>query len=227
MAEYGVFIATSSGQPFITPSSTPMALHSKYTFNSTLSGSSHVISQNIYIDTTLPLIPFVVSTRPASGTVPVSVSKQNGYIAVGAVNAVAQAFSITVYLFAIFPQPLPASRYGVAIWDATGKLILTHETKVLTDLATVGVRGGDNSGLNMNVITDGKWAVAPEPMGSAIYRIDNPQPVIYNLTYLSSCMFSGTQTQISAGPTSAGSGSLVGTTSNYNSLTIVNVSQYD
>ncbi|VEB97252.1 Uncharacterised protein [Cedecea lapagei] len=224
MSEYGVFFLTESGQPFITPSSTPMALHSKRSIPSHQNGTSHVVNENIQIDTSMIIMPFVLATAPAVGSVACAVSKQNGFISVSGSNMAGHPFSLDVYIFAIFPQPMPASKYGVAIWDSSGKLILTHETKVLTDLITVGQRGTSNSGITIDETLSGRWAIAPEMTGQLIYNA-NGRPS--SVSAYTSAIYANGNTRVTSSTSSSGAGELIGVSSNWNSITAVNVSQYD
>jgi hypothetical protein len=76
-------------------------------------------------------------------------------------NATGTAY---VYFFSIFPQTKPD--YGLAVWDASGTLILTNETRTLSDVVTLGTAGVDaSSGYNINTTLAGKWACMPAMLG--------------------------------------------------------------
>lgn len=136
-----------------------------------------------------------------------------------------QSFTLTAYVFAIFPQTLPA--WGFAIWDATGKLVLTNESRVLSDLQTVGTAGA-NGGINIDQTLSGSWAVAPAQLGQTIITNNATKPpTIYTINAYSSCRFNGGSTRINAGGTSTGTGSPGGGTNTGMSLTAINTTAYD
>ncbi|MFJ3291934.1 hypothetical protein ACIPKK_07870 [Enterobacter asburiae] len=140
-------------------------------------------------------------------------------------NPYNQSFTLTAYVFAIFPQTLPA--WGFAIWDATGKLVLTNESRVLSDLQTVGDAGA-NGGINIDQTLSGSWAVAPAQLGQTIITNNATKPpTIYTINAYSSCRFNGGSTRINAGGTSTGTGSPGGGTNTGTSLTAINTSAYD
>ncbi|MCK2177888.1 phage tail protein [Enterobacter asburiae] len=136
-----------------------------------------------------------------------------------------QSFTLTAYVFAIFPQKLPA--WGFAIWNATGKLVLTNESRVLSDLQTVGDAGA-NGGINIDQTLSGSWAVAPAQLGQTIITNNATKPpTIYTINAYSSCRFNGGSTRINAGGTSTGTGSPGGGTNTGTSLTAINTAAYD
>lgn len=136
-----------------------------------------------------------------------------------------QSFTLTAYVFAIFPQTLPA--WGFAIWDATGKLVLTNESRVLSDLQTVGSPGA-SGGINIDQTLSGSWAVAPAQLGQTIIVNNSTQPpTIYTINAYSSCRFNGGSTRINAGGTSTGTGSPGGGTNTGISLTAINTATFD
>ncbi|KIG58907.1 hypothetical protein PU45_06545, partial [Escherichia coli] len=134
-------------------------------------------------------------------------------------------FTLTAYIFAIFPQTLP--KWGMAIWDAAGKLVLTNESRVLSDLQTIGTPGA-NGGINIDQTLSGPWAVAPAQLGQSIVVNNSTQPpTIYTINAYSACRFDGANTRINAGGTSTGTGSPGGVTNTGISLTAINTAAYD
>ncbi|MEB0811908.1 hypothetical protein VC888_27285, partial [Citrobacter freundii] len=128
MAKYGALISLPNGNPFITPDSTPMTLYRKVTINSTFGGSFNSASVSVTIDGQKGGIVFARTSVPAK----ISASKSGNRFSVDASNYRGSAFVLEAYFFAIYPLILPA--WGVAIWDAEGTLVLTNESRVLSDL---------------------------------------------------------------------------------------------
>ena len=167
---------------------------------------------------------FIKTTNTAQPT-PVMSYRNGGNVYVVGVNPYNQSFTLTAYVFAIFPQILP--KWGLAIWDASGKLVLTNESRVLSDLQTVGTPGA-NGGINIDQTLSGSWAVAPAQLGQTIIVNNSTQPpTIYTINAYSSCRFDGANTRINAGGTSTGTGSPVGGTNTGISLTAINTAAYD
>lgn len=224
MAEFGAMILMDNGNPFVTPQSTPFCLYGKYTFNSSANGSSQQVAQNIALNADYPVMVFIKTTNTAQPT-PVMSYRNGGNVYVAGVNPYNQSFTLTAYVFAIFPQILP--KWGLAIWDASGKLVLTNESRVLSDLQTVGSPGA-NGGINIDQTLSGSWAVAPAQLGQTIIVNNSTQPpTIYTINAYSSCRFDGANTRINAGGTSTGAGSPGGGTNTGISLTAINTAAYD
>lgn len=88
---------------------------------------------------------------------------------------------------------------GMAIWDAAGKLVLTNESRVLSDLQTIGTPGA-NGGINIDQTLSGPWAVAPAQLGQSIVVNNSTRPpTIYTINAYSACRFDGANTRINAG----------------------------
>ena len=224
MADYGAMILIDNGNPFVTPQSTPFCLYGKYTFNSSPNGSSQQVTQYLSVPADYPVMVFIKTTDTAQPT-PVMSYRLGGNVYIGGVNPYNQSFTLTAYVFAIFPQTLPA--WGFAIWDATGKLVLTNESRVLSDLQTVGDAGA-NGGINIDQTLSGSWAVAPAQLGQTIITNNATKPpTIYTINAYSSCRFNGGSTRINAGGTSTGTGSPGGGTNTGMSLTVINTTAYD
>lgn len=224
MSDFGAMILMDNGNPFVTPQSTPFCLYGKYTFPSASNGSSQQVSQNIPINTSYPVMVFLKTTNTAQPTAVIS-HRVGSNIYISGVNPYNQSFTLTVYIFAIFPQALPS--WGFAIWDATGKLVLTNESRVLSDLQTVGTPGADG-GINIDQTLSGSWAVSPAMLGSSIIVNNNTQPpTIYNITAYTACRYNGSNTRINAGSTSIGVGSPGGGTNTGISIASINTAAYD
>jgi len=213
-----------NGNPFVTPQSTPFCLYGKYSFNSSANGSSQQVAQYLSVPDDYPVMVFIKTTNTAQPT-PAMSYRIGGNVYISGVNPYNQGFTLTAYVFAIFPQTLPAS--GFAICDASGKLVLTNESRVLSDLQTVGTPGA-SGGINIDQTLSGSWAVAPAQLGQTIVVNNSTQPpTIYTINAYSACRFDGTNTRINAGGTSTGTGSPGGGTNTGISLTAINTAAYD
>lgn len=226
MSDFGAMIVMDNGQPFVTPQSTPFCLYGKYEFNSVANGTAQHIEQNIAIDDSYPVMVFVKTTNTAQPT-PVIAYRIGGSVYIAGDNPYGQSFTLTAYVFAIFPQSLPP--WGFAIWDATGKLVLTNESRVLTDLQTVGTPG-DTGGVNIDQTLQGSYAVAPCILGSSIWQVTNSsagQPIIINITAYTGARFDGKNTRINAAGNRVGQGSSIGGTNTGMAITAINTAAYD
>ncbi|TCW46612.1 hypothetical protein [Phytobacter sp. RSE-02] len=224
MADYGAMILMDNGNPFVTPQSTPFCLYARVSINSAQNGSAHAASTTIAIDASYPALVFCKTTNTAQPT-GVGASRSGNSIFVNSNNAYGQSHTLTAYVFAIFPQTLPS--WGFAIWDAAGKLVLTNESKVLSDLVTVGTPGV-NGGINIDQTLSGSWAVAPGMLGSTNIQNNSTQPpTIINITAYSGARFDGANTRINAAPGTTATGVPVGSTNTGIALTAINTAAYD
>lgn len=141
-------------------------------------------------------------------------------------NATGTAY---VYFFSIFPQTKPD--YGLAVWDASGTLILTNETRTLSDVVTLGTAGVDaSSGYNINTTLAGKWACMPAMLGlitGVISAGGQPQP--YMAIYKSMAKLEGSNTRIFARPQTTPGGNLqnVAYSNLRNVIMAINCANYD
>jgi hypothetical protein len=63
------------------------------------------------------------------------------------------------FIFSLFSHRQKPD-YGLAVWDASGTLILTNETRTLSDVVTLGTAGVDaSSGYNINTTLAGNGPV--------------------------------------------------------------------
>lgn len=225
MADYGAMIMMDNGNPFVTPQSTPFCLYARLTASSTATGSNYQsASVSIPLDASYPAMVFCKTSTTAQGT-SVGAARQGNIITASSSNPAGNAHTLTVYIFAIFPQNLPA--WGFAIWDAAGKLILTNESRVLTDLVTVGTPGA-SGGINIDQTLAGSWAVAPGILGSSLWQTSQGgQPVIINVTARTACAFNGSSTRINAAGDQIGQGTAAGGTNTGIAVTAINTASYD
>ncbi|HAS0926905.1 TPA: hypothetical protein ACPZVC_004867, partial [Enterobacter hormaechei subsp. xiangfangensis] len=158
MAEYGVLLTTTSGEVWVTANSSPIALQARKT--AALQGTSGF---NTKVTHTFPAGQPVVAFVHCTVEVEITQTISGNTITIDFLrpNATGTAY---VYFFSIFPQTKPD--YGLAVWDASGTLILTNETRTLSDVVTLGTAGVDaSSGYNINTTLAGKWACMPAMLG--------------------------------------------------------------
>ena len=232
MADYGALLALANGATFVTPQSTPLALYTVRTISSQkindgLASASTVISLP---DISQPVIPFVMTNKPEQGGVALSAGKTASGLSVSGNNVIGNGqFTLTVFVFTFFQQPMPNPPWGMAIWDAAGKLILTHETKVLTDLQTIGSWGNDG-GYNIDTTVSGRWAVVPACCGHILWQFNagGPGGAIMPVPGGFGAMFDGTNTRIAGQPFSSpgGQATPVGSINAGNPVIALEVSKY-
>ena len=202
MAEYGVLLTTTSGEVWVTANSSPIALQARKT--AALQGTSGFNTK-------------VTHTFPAGQPITIDFLRP---------NATGTAY---VYFFSIFPQTKPD--YGLAVWDASGTLILTNETRTLSDVVTLGTAGVDaSSGYNINTTLAGKWACMPAMLGlitGVISAGGQPQP--YMAIYKSMAKLEGSNTRIFARPQTTPGGNLqnVAYSNLRNVIMAINCANYD
>ena len=224
MAKYGTLISLPNGNPFITPDSTPMTLYRKVTVNSTFGGNFNSASASVTIDGQKGGIAFARTSAPAK----ISASKSGNTFSVDASNYRGVAFVLEAYFFAIYPLTLPA--WGVAIWDAEGTLVLTNESRVLSDLTTIGSPGAVSGGLNIDTYMAGKWAVNPMGLGSVILHAGSApggQPIFQSVDVGTGCHDDTGGTRIRGQSSTTASGSSIGSTNSGIVITAINTAAYD
>ena len=223
MAKYGALISLPNGNPFITPDSTPMTLYRKVTVNSTFGGDFNRASASVTIDGQKGGIAFARTSAPAK----ISASKSGNTFSVDASNYRGSAFVLEAYFFAIYPLTLPA--WGVAIWDAEGTLVLTNESRVLSDLTTIGSPGAVSGGLNIDTYMAGKWAINPMGLGSVLLHAGSApggQPIIQSVDVGTGCFNEDAGTRIKGLTSTTASGSSIGTTNSGIVITAINTAAY-
>lgn len=224
MAKYGALISLPNGNPFITPDSTPMTLYRKVTVNSTLASDFNSATASVVISGQKGGIVFARTSASAK----ISASKNGNTFSVSASNYRGSSFVLEAYFFAIYPLTLPA--WGVAIWDAEGTLVLTNESRVLSDLTTIGSPGAVSGGLNIDTYMPGKWAVNPMGLGSVLLHagsVPGGQPIIQSVDVGTGCFNDGAGTRIKGLSSTTASGSSVGTTNSGIVITAINTAAYD
>lgn len=225
MAEYGVMIDNVNGNPFVTPVSTPFCLYRKLTANSVRNGAYHSASVSVTLDARYPCIVFCKTSLTQSSTV-VGSGRVGNTVTASSSNAAAQGHTLTAYIFAIFPQTLPD--WGLAVWDAQGTLVLTNESRVLSDLVTVGTPG-NNGGINIDQTLSGSYAVAPICLGSSLWQTTGGAGgiVIINVTAFAAAGYNGSTTRINAAASTQAQGSPAGGTNTGVAIVAINTANYD
>lgn len=235
MATYGVLLTAASGQVFITPEATPLALYAKYSASSvTVNGYQEArINRSIGSGVKNPIV-FFSTNKPASGSPCITGGVNNGILTAQANNATANnAFTLTAYVFGHFPQSIPTSKYGIAIWNDKGELILTHETRVLTDIRTIGQQGVNaNSGINIDATLQGKWGIIGGVSGLQLWEVSGGGPggQIFPLATAFTATYDGTNTRFTSSPVqpTPGAGSALQGYYNHGTIiTAVRISDYD
>ncbi|MGV4150298.1 hypothetical protein [Citrobacter freundii] len=224
MAKYGALISLPNGNPFITPDSTPMTLYRKVTVNSTLASDFNSATASVVINGQKGGIVFARTSAAAK----ISASKNGNTFNVSASNYRGSSFVLEAYFFAIYPLTLPA--WGVAIWDAERTLVLTNESRVLSDLTTIGSPGAVSGGLNIDTYMPGKWAVNPMGLGSVLLHAGSApggQPIIQPVDVGTGCFNEGVGTRIKGLSSTTASGSSIGTTNSGIVITAINTAAYD
>ena len=227
MSDFGILLSTGSGNPFITPASIPMSMYGKYTVNSSSNGGNgQAAAMSIPWNDEWPAMVFVKSTQP--GAV-LGSYKAAGRVGFSGSTVNSAPFTVTAYVFGIFPQTPP--QWGLCVWDDKGEVILTNETRVLTDLVTVGTVGvNGQSGVTMDITLAGSYAVCPKIHGSTLFQNLNSgtgQPIIVNVTAYTSAAFDGSSTRFTAALTQYPGGNPVGNTDTMCDLVAINTAAYD
>lgn len=227
---YGAYMLMENGQPFYTPQSTPIRLIGKYTQRSTIANAKARASIEIPVDLTKPYVPVVVAMSDKNHPVVFSTGIQtaNQKISVSGFSYQGNNtsnFTMEVYMFQNTPRAA-ASGYGMALYDESGKLFLTHEDRVLTDLESVGIRGSNNAGLYAKVTKNGKWGVVPAFAGWYIFQLGGG-PGVVPISAGFGGFYNGSQTILAAHPLESPAGAGGGGGSTGVPMTIVNLANYD
>lgn len=157
---YGAYFKTADGSEFVTPETTTIALDKKVE----VSGNQRFTHIDVDVSTEDVIIPFAYTTGgPAClGYQFLSPTR----IRIVAEQQVISIVPITLHAYIFTTKAQVPPKWGVAVWDGNGKCILTNETKILTDMITVGTYGNNqNNGIKLNTTLNGKFAVMPQQCG--------------------------------------------------------------
>ncbi|HFO5133946.1 TPA: hypothetical protein ACHJ26_004409, partial [Escherichia coli] len=147
MATFGAYLRLSNGNIFVTPEATPLCLYKRVTLTSS--------DQTVAVPSGKPVMVFVKSTTAAAV---LAYRNSSSTLLIGAGSGYA-------YIFSIFPPSLP--KWGMAIWNASGELVLTNESRILTDLVTVGT-AGSSGGIYIDQTLSGSYAICPQLLGALV-----------------------------------------------------------
>ncbi len=227
---YGAYLTTKSGNTFMTPQSIPICLYAKQTFTSVSNGAQHYVERTMTVpNSSQPVIPFVLTSAQAACAVWV---ETDGSISVRGYEILNNAFTMAVYLFSVFPQSMPNPPYGLAIWDdITGDLVITHESKILTDVVTVGT-AGSSGGINVDQTRSGKWAIVPDVAGQQVWRVTGGGPggQLWPVPVTFTAVYNGTSTHIYTAAVQgipSGSAEPMAPVNAGNTVVAIEVSKYD
>lgn len=223
MANYGAFLADQQGNPYYILDTLPLCLIEKKSFNITGGRGISVIHPN---DSTFRLVFCRTNVAGSSFSYYLDTVTTGSYVVDS--RGAASGFTLDVYVFGYQYQTPP--KYGIAIWDAAGRCVITNETKVLRGIEVIGNQADANtSGYNASGTLAGDWAIAPEIMGSfngVVYQGSQAYP-IQAIAY-SSAFKSGNNTIIKSefvGDGSAGA-SNVQFYNRRNTIKAINVNMY-
>ena len=195
---WGALLTTENGAPFITPQSIPLALIAKKTV-SLPAGLTTTVTQSF--SSSRPIVPFVCTTAKCVSSYAVS----GNTCTVTFQYPEGSNGSADVYFFTIFEQSLPD--WGIAIWDENGVCILTNETRVLTDVESLGTSGSDaEGGYNINVSKAGKWGILPSMCGIITGVIIDGGTRPFQSQLFFTTLYNGTSTQITISSTAGSPG---------------------
>ncbi|WP_238084527.1 hypothetical protein [Pseudescherichia vulneris] len=218
--DWGALLVTENGAPFITPQSIPLAMYSRKQA-AVFAGGATTISETFPAGR--PVIPFAYTTVSCAASYTVSGNTCNVTFKNAAGNG-----TVYVYFFTIFAQALPS--WGIAIWDEQGTCILTNETRVLTDVQSIGTNGSDSAGFSINTTLAGKYGIVPATSGLATGVILDGGTRPWSSQYFFSAVFNGGTTQIGQATTGGTAGSGVSNLVYHNmknSVYALNLANYD
>lgn len=221
MADYGAYLTDQQGNPYYILDTMPLCLISKQSFTRTASNGVIDIHDNdsvfrmVFCRSNIAGVSFYYALNTTTGKYAIFSSGPGTY-------------TIDVYVFGYQYQTPPT--FGIAIWDAAGRCVMTNETKVMRGVEVVGNQTVEsNSGYNVNTTLAGDWAVAPDVMGYFTGVINQGGQVypVRAVAYTSACK-SGNNTVIKSefvGDSGSGA-SNVQFINHRNTIKAINVSMY-
>ncbi|HFI6269047.1 TPA: hypothetical protein ACGRWC_000544 [Escherichia coli] len=210
MATFGAYLRLSNGNIFVTPEATPMCLYTRQDISCPPTQNT---SRYIAVPINKPVMVFV---KTSIGGVTASVSRANsGQILCAFGRDTNNTYTATVYVFSIFSPSLP--EWGMAIWNASGELVLTNESRILTDIVTVG-SPGNSGGINIDQTLSGSYAICPQLLGAVVGQ---GSASIYAAAY-----YNGINTRI-YGVTAGGVFNPTGYINHGNAITAIKTNAYD
>lgn len=229
--KFGAYLGDSNALGWVTPDVTPMHFFRKMSSNISFGGSTTSIRVGLNVSSSELIIPFVQFSNPSYA--PYSVMQaENGVWTILVQSGFSYSTTISVYIFKIvIPQPLPKSKYGIAIFDATGNCILTNESNPLRILEEITLRGVSGVGISAQTKTyqNKSIAVFPRGTGNVVGRINPPSgPPILRPSFKSYvALRSGSNTLLSPTGTDAAAGTPSSFYAPYVKTYVIDTSIYD
>lgn len=153
--DFGVALTDDAGNPFYIKGTMPLTLISKQTFSVPAGGlGSAVIHQN---DGVLRL--FYYDTTSAGSYAYYSQDSAG----IGTLTYVGNTSGVVITLYTFGYQYQTPPKFGIAIWDNASprRCIIHNQSKVLSNVQSLGTEGSDSAGYNTNVSLSGRWAISP------------------------------------------------------------------
>ncbi len=232
--QYGGLFSLPNGETFTTPDAIPMRLRQTYDFRSSIANATARAAGFIPVDLSRSFLPVFFAWNDGNSTSqlvtcnwsPVSGGINVEGFAYGGGNTV--NFTMRVYLFSMEPRSNPGG-YGLAVYDAQGNLIITHEDKVLTDIQSLGDRGSQNAGTGIDVTFGGRWGYIPGIAGIQFWRSagGGPGGTLTPINMRFGNYFDGSSTRLSSALTLAPSGQVESGANALSPMTVFNLSIYD
>lgn len=157
--EFGVALTDDAGNPFYIKGTMPLTLLGKMNFSIPAGGlGSAVIHPN---DSVVRL--FYYDLTGADGYAFYSRDSSGQGILTYSANSTSAV--ITLYIFGYQYQTPPA--FGIAIWDNASprRCIIHNQSKVLSNVQSLGTEGADSAGYKISQSLSGRWAVSPVMTG--------------------------------------------------------------
>lgn len=227
---FGAYLADSNAFGWVTPDVTPMSFVRKITTNLSFGGSTTSLWVDLGVSASQVLLPFIQFSD--SGYSPyVVLGIQNGRWALNIKSTFTFTVTLRVYLFSVvIPQPLPASGYGMAVFNSSGACILTNETnplRILEEITLRGVSGIDQPAQSKTYSRS--IAVFPKGTGNIVLVITGPTgPPIFRPSFKSYiAVRSGSSTTVTPTGTDYAAGSPSAFYAPYIKTYVIDTSIYD
>lgn len=164
--DYGAILTYPDGTPFYIDGTIPLSLISvqdKSFSNSQTSFDLGTKSSELYI--------YFVRMDAEDATAYIQVNSSTGtrFLSAKRPTSNTYSFSARIYCFGI-QYPTPPS-WGVAIYDSSGRCVLTNETNTLKGLGRTPASGTAGQASYLNESVSGMVAVTPGITGQETYRI--------------------------------------------------------
>lgn len=204
MAGYGAMLTFPDGTPFYIDGTIPLALVYKRDFSFDASNTTAMVLEP---NTGLPYLYFIRFNEQYSwGYQYPGIGNSAGKHVIDVGAYYGGSVSGRLYCFGAMAQPLPSSRWGVAIWNASGECILTNETVTLKGLNRTGASGNQGTAKYLNETIVGRKAISPGRTGIIVYSQNVGGNIITVLEpHATACWQDGANTRVVAVPTTRSS----------------------